>query len=78
MTGPNWMAHPMSPMLRLAQRHLDHEVRNLDDAGIDVVVVEPDRATRRQMGYAMLSDGRRGEAVTAAILRAGRVVAPTL
>jgi NTE family protein len=78
MTGPHWMAHPMGPMLRLAQRHLDREVRSLCDVGIDVVVVEPDRVTRRQMGYGMLSDSRRRQTVTAAILRAGRVVDATL
>jgi NTE family protein len=78
MTGAHAKAHPMGPVLRLAQRHLDAEVRSLMAVGIDVVVVEPDRATRRQMGYAMLGTGRRLPAVTAALLHAGRVVGAAL
>ena len=54
-----------------AHRRLDHEVRRLRSAGVEVVRFEPAAASRRVMGLNAMADDRSAAVVREAFFEAG-------
>jgi NTE family protein len=74
--GPNSLTwRPDRPLRALCSRRLAAECRQLADLGIQIHVVEPDRATLRAMGLNALDRSRASGVVRDSFLAAGAQVA---